>query len=147
LDLGELALKRFQQVSQELQKEIGSLTTRFAFGVAAGIQTLDTDARAKALRDAGHVADLGEHSYGVQLVLNTGRNDNLVLSFHGIGPRYREIVGVVAYLLLQGAEPSLIKDGTFQINYEEDILIAQTRFSAWLERVIVEGLNQWRLTL
>jgi hypothetical protein len=29
----------------------------------------------------------------------------------------------------------------------EDLAAARTRFSAWLERVIVEGLNEWRKTL
>jgi len=54
---------------------------------------------------------------------------------------------VVPYLEVQGQEPTLIKGGTFQINYEEDLAQAQTRFSAWLEHVIIEGLKEWRRTL
>jgi hypothetical protein len=53
----------------------------------------------------------------------------------------------VAYLSWQGEEPSLIEGGTFQINYEEDLASAQSRFSKWLEHVIVEGLNLWRQSL
>ncbi|HXB66821.1 MAG TPA: hypothetical protein VNY05_01150 [Candidatus Acidoferrales bacterium] len=54
---------------------------------------------------------------------------------------------MVAYFQIQGSEPTLIEGGTFQINYEEDFASAQTRFSAWLDRVIVAGLNACRLTL
>jgi hypothetical protein len=41
----------------------------------------------------------------------------------------------------------MIEGGTFLINYAESNDHAQTRFSFWLERIIVAGLNQWRLTL
>jgi hypothetical protein len=95
----------------------------------------------------GHVADFAAYSNLVRLSLHSGRQDTIDLYFYGVGPRYRGIVGVVAYLTLQGAEPALIKGGTFQINYEEDFANAQTRFSTWLEHVIVEGLTEWRRSL
>jgi hypothetical protein len=127
-----------------LQREIGA-GTRFAF--TGGVQGAGAGVRTKAVQNAGHIADYAEYNASLVLSLNTGRQDNLVLSFHGLGPRYRGIIGVVAYLSLEGAEPVLIKDGTFQINYEEDVANAQTRFSNWLDRVIVEGLMEWRRTL
>jgi hypothetical protein len=43
--------------------------------------------------------------------------------------------------------PKPIEGGTFLINYEEDLASATVRFTKWLDRVIVNGLNQWRLTL
>lgn len=143
--LHQSATQRFQKVAQELQEEIGRLGRAFAFGAGAGEPR--AGANAKAVQAAGHAADFDEHNATAQLGLNTGRNDAVVLSFHALGPRFHGIIGVVAYLSLQGAEPVLIKDGIFQINYAEDLASAQTRFSAWLERVIVEGLNEWRKTL
>jgi len=139
--------RRFGQIADELRKEIGGLGTGFSFGWFDGAQQVDNNARANALQRAGHVADLGEINAAVGLSLNAGQQASLVLSFHGIGPHYRGIIGVVAYLDIPGAEPLLINDGTFQINYAEDAATAQTRFSAWLERAIVEGLNEWRKTL
>lgn len=140
----QAATERVHQVAQELQREIGA-GTRFAF--TGGVQGAGAGVRTKAVQNAGHIADYAEYNASLVLSLNTGRQDNLVLSFHGLGPRYRGIIGVVAYLSLEGAEPVLIKDGTFQINYEEDVANAQTRFSNWLDRVIVEGLMEWRRTL
>ena len=143
--LHQSAMKRFQQVAQELQEEIGSLVKGFAFGVGTGEPNAGSNT--KAVQDAGHAADFNEHSATVQLGLSTGSNAAVVLSFHAIGPRFHGIIGVVAYLSLQRADPVLLKDGTFQVNYAEDLASAQARFSAWLERVIVEGLNEWRKTL
>lgn len=79
-----------------------------------------------------------------QLNLQTGTPAALVLSFQAIGPRFRGLIGVVAYLTILA---TLIDGGTFQINYEEDLASAEKRFSAWLDRVTVNGLNMWRLTL
>jgi Fic family protein len=143
--LHQSATQRFQKVAQELQEEIGCLGRGFAFGVGAGEAI--AGANAKAVQGAGHAADFNEHNATAHLGLSTGRNDAIVLSFHALGPRFHGIIGVVAYLAQQGAEPVLIKGGTFQINYAEDLDSAQTRFSAWLERVLVEGLNEWRKTL
>jgi hypothetical protein len=56
------------------------------------------------------------------------------------------MLGVTAGLTIEGTEPIVIESG-FRINYEEDAATAQLRFSAWLERVIVEGLKQWSRTL
>jgi hypothetical protein len=72
---------------------------------------------------------------------------SIALSFYALGPRFHGIIGVAAHLLIQDAQPALIKEGTFQINYAEERAAAQTRFSGWLERIVVEGLNQWRKTL
>jgi Fic family protein len=144
-NLHQCAMQRFQRVAQDLEQEIGILGKGFVFGT--GVAEPRAGTNAKAVYAAGQTADFNEYSVTAQLGLITGRNDVVVLSFQALGPRFHGIVGVVAYLLVQGAEPLLLKDGTFLINYEEDLASAQTRFSAWLERVIVEGLNEWRRTL
>ena len=48
---------------------------------------------------------------------------------------------------MQGTGPTMVEGGSFLINYAESYDHAQARFSSWLERIIVAGLNQWRLTL
>jgi hypothetical protein len=70
----------------------------------------------------------------------------LFLKFDAIGPAYRGLIRVLPYFVTQG-NPKLIDGGIFLINYEEDLASATPRFSPWLDRVIVEGLNLWRLTL
>jgi Fic family protein len=141
------ATSRFGQITQKLSEEIGSVGRGFSFQAAGAHQGGTDNIRTGVVQKAGQVPNFGEYNVLVQLILNTGRSASLVLSFQSIGPRFRGIIGVVAYLSTQGPEPILIEGGTFQINYEEDLASAQSRFSKWLEHVIVEGLNQWRQSL
>ena len=143
--LAAFAVQRFRTIAQQLDQEIGSLAKGFHFD-AVEVQGHDP-ARAKAVEKAGHLADFSEYVARLHLLLDTGRQEALALSFHAIGPRFRGFIGVVAYLTVQGAEPAVIEGGTFQINYEEDLASAQSRFSTWLERVLVEALARWRRML
>lgn len=113
----------------------------------SNLQLRADDVLTKVVQNAGYIANFGEYGKLVQLFLNTDRHDSLGLTFHSVGPRYRGIIGVLAYLVVQGKEPQLIEGGSFQINYEEGSATAQTRFSTWLEKVIVEGLGAWRRSL
>jgi len=141
------AAQQLGKTATELTNEIGSLRSGFGFGASGGPQGGYDNIRATAVQKAGYAANFNDYNATANLSLNAGRPDSLTLSFHGIGPRYRGLIGVVAYLVIQGAEPKPIEGGTFQINYEEEFSSAQTRFSAWLDRVVIEGLNAWRRTL
>ncbi len=83
----------------------------------------------------------------VILSLNTGRKEALTISFQAVGPHFRGLIEVIGQLDFQGSGPLPIDGATFQINYEEDLQSAKTRFSTWLDGVIVRGLNQWRQSL
>jgi Fic family protein len=144
--LVQVATQKFKTISNELVLEIGQLGRGFNFGVASGRGAPDA-ARNTIFKLAGIVPELEEYNHVVALHLNTGRNEALTLSFQGIGPRFRGFIGVVGFLVVQEAAVQPIEGATFQINYEEDLESAKTRFSAWLDGVIVRGLNQWRQSL
>jgi len=140
--LANLAGDRFGQIVKELKREIGTVSSGFAFSTYFKGSSSGDTAREAAIRGVGHSPDLYGHDNLLHLSLKT-ENDSqeLVLSFHGIGPKFRGLVEVVAYLQPQGKEAQILPGGTFQINYEEDLATAQSRFAPWLERMIVEGLN------
>ena len=146
--LTKSATQRFGEIAEKLTKEIGSVGRNFSFSAGANQGSSDSR-RTEVVQKAGQVPDFGEYNTLVHLYINTDRPAAFILSFHGIGPRFRGFIGVVAFLSWQGKEPSLIpiEGGTFQINYEEDLASAQSRFSKWVEHVIVEGLNEWRRNL
>jgi Fic family protein len=145
VQLNNQAEKQLGNIAGELNTEIASLGTGFRFNTLAdpGIVSV----RDRAVQKAGQTPDYAAYNALSQLNLQAGTNAALALSFHAIGPRFRGLIGVVPYLAIQGTEPTLIEGGTFQINYEEDLDSAQKRFAAWLDRVIVNGLNMWRRTL
>jgi hypothetical protein len=96
---------------------------------------------------AGWVPDFEAFDCVCRLTLDTGRNEMINISFHGIGPRYRGLVGVVAGYSQWERQGILVSGATFQINCQESIESVQSRYSAWLERVIVAGLTEWRKSL
>lgn len=58
--------------------------------------------------------------------------------------------GLTAFLgglITEDPPDTLLFEGPFTVNYEEDLTSTQGRFGPWLERVIVDGLNAWRRTL
>jgi fido (protein-threonine AMPylation protein) len=123
LRLMRVAEERFGQIAQQL---------KHASGVSARVFRIE--------ESMGR-----DKNFNVRLVL-AERPDELELSFRPIGPRYRGRIEV-SPCLCRGTAPALIEGGTFLINYAESYDHAQARFSPWLERIIVAGLNQWRLTL
>jgi hypothetical protein len=145
--LVQFAEQRIRQIAQQLNVEIGGAGKGYHFSASAASLDRADEVLTKVTQKAGHHANFEDFNALVQLFLNTDRRDWFALTFHSVGPRYRGIIGVLAYLAVQGKEPELIEGGGFQINYEEASSTAQTRFSAWLEHMIVEGLNAWRRSL
>ncbi len=145
--LVQIAMNQIGLIAGDLASEISSLDKRFNFSVDGGEQSGSDSRRERAIHLAGQTPDFGSYNAAAHLYLETHPTTTIVLSFQAIGPRFRGLIGVVPYLTRAGSEPKLIEGGTFQINYEEDLASATKRFSAWLDRVIVNGLNKWRLTL
>jgi Fic family protein len=141
--LNQFAHNRFAEIARELNTEIANAGRGFGFQV--GSRNRDAEVAA-AVQESGQVAIYEEFFAAPLLTLNTGKVAQLVLSFHALGPRFRGLIGVVAFLSVEN-KLTLLNDGTFQINYEESPESAQARFVPWLERVIVAGLDQWRRTL
>jgi Fic family protein len=141
----QLANGRLTQLSNSLATQVGRAAKGFTFSVGGrgGIASNETLLIVKI----GQVADPAEFVSAVQLGMNTIRPDAFVIMAYALGPRYRGIIALIAYLSINGSESTLIEGGTFQINYEEDLASAKARFSVWLENVIVKGLDQWRRTL
>jgi Fic family protein len=130
-ELVDLAAEQLEKVAEKLGHEVGSLGEGFGFGVSTRRDPLN----------------LAEYYNTVVLSLNAGRNEALTISFRAIGPRFRGFIGVAGHLSVHVPGSRQIEGATFQINYEEDVETAKTRFSTWLDGVIVRGLNQWRQSL
>ncbi|MCY4622275.1 MAG: Fic family protein [bacterium] len=108
----------------------------------------------RAAKDLGYYANIREFSAWRRLVLETenGRSE-VVLSFHGIGPEYRGIVGVSLSFYRKPETDeghSMIEDHhtvskeLFQINYLESLDAARARFDTWLDKYLLQALDLWR---
>jgi len=100
-----------------------------------------------AAKSLGYSANLDDFNQWIQLLLKTDGTSSLLISFHGVGVKYRGIIGALVIFLEQGKEAVLATDEAFQMNYAEDPTQAQARFSKWLESALTKGLTLWRSTL
>jgi fido (protein-threonine AMPylation protein) len=136
---------RFGQLANQLTQEIAAAGRGFSFNVGQS-DGVPLVLEAMAGR-AGHTVDLSEPTKLTILEFNAVRACKLTVAFYALGPKFRGLIGCVAYFETEDSTPSFLDDGAFQINYAEDPKEAQARFTQWLERVIVNALNAWRRTL
>jgi Fic/DOC family len=134
--------QRLGQISADLSQQLSGAIGTFVFNVLSS-SGFDESIRSAALKRVGQVASIAEYSHVIRLILTP--ETMIEISFHALGPRYHGIIAVVAYLSVSGT-PTPLGD-TFQINYEEPEEAALTRFTPWLDRIVTQGLMEWRRTL
>jgi fido (protein-threonine AMPylation protein) len=130
--LFQIAQHRFQVIAEELTREIRDPSV-----VEMGASAPTADGAAIS----------AVYNRTVSLVIRTGQGATLCLSFRAAGPKFRGFIDVAARLEANDQQPSQVNGGSLQINYEEPLHAAEARFGPWLDRVITEGLMQWRRAL
>jgi len=70
----------------------------------------------------------------------------IVVSFHGVGPRFRGLLVAAAYLEVGAAAPVPLVEDVFRISYEEPRAEVEKRYETWLEDSLIRGLEEWRRT-
>ncbi|MGH9722516.1 MAG: Fic family protein [Bryobacteraceae bacterium] len=143
-ELATDTVSKLQNVADKLQSGIGSGKPRFEFNVARGRRDNEILEVANQLC---YTASAADHDDAVILTLNTERAASLVISFHGLGPQFRGLLAVSAYLAVPGSAPVAACDTFFQFNYKESKESVENRFAPWLEAAIVKGLELWRRQL
>ena len=164
--LEQQAVLRLEGVAKSLRKETQSLKATVRFKVDSSRDKRPDPNRvgpeprdwfrhqivqtAKAL---GYFANTSEYREWVRLALGTETNSEILVSFHGTGHAFRGILAVSACLFrreqtesgdreIAGLTP--LSSEIFQVNYAEPADQAAARFSAWIEEVLVRGLETWR---
>jgi hypothetical protein len=149
-ELWRSGANRVMEIVGILQGEIANLRPDFGFAGQAAQESLGADVATQvidAAKSLGYSANLDAFEKWIQLSLKTDRTASLLLSFHGVGVKYRGIIGALVLFLEQGKEAVLATDEAFQVNYEEDQAQAQARFSKWLESALARGITLWRKKL
>ena len=84
----------------------------------------------------------------VSYSLSTGTVvSKITVSVHSVGPTFRGLVAAVAYF--RRADDPLIPlcEDIFRLSYRESANEVANRFSAWLDKCLIDGLAAWRRTL
>ena len=156
--LADTCRERFSQLAETLRDEMRGLLAGSLFTVR---HSTGGDGRAHYYRfqiiqtaqRLGYWANLREHRAWVSLVLRTGDQAEILVSFHGSGEEYRGILAASAcFFRKEESEDGNrdivdlvpLTDEIFQINYLEKTEDALVRFQEWQEQVLTRGLEVWR---
>jgi len=87
-----------------------------------------------------------QQTYGL-MILNSPRRSNIEVQAHGIGTKYRGLIGIVTVFDDGSRNPVVVSTEPFQVNYAESYESAERRFRPWLEESLVNALTLWRKSL
>jgi len=153
-----LAASRLIQIAERLTKETRNYLpgsnfradSEMADGKRSGWFRWQVIETAKQL---AYFANTEAHREWTRLVLRSGSQSEILVSFHGIGHEFRGILAVSACFFRREqtgsgdrevVEVTPLSSEIFQINYLESLDAAQARFTDWFEEVLVRGLELWR---
>lgn len=153
-----LANERMQEITDSLAKATAGHIPHAAFYVDSEPADGERDYYFRwqiieTAKQLDYFANTREHHAWTRLVLRTGPQAEILVSFHGTGHEYRGILAVSACFFRREATDEgerEIEDITpltteiFQVNYQEGQAQAEERFREWLELVLVKGLEIWR---
>lgn len=108
--------------------------------------------------ELGYFADTRTYAKWIRLKILEQRQVEILLSFHSVGVDFLGVLAVSAFIeyrdryeeesknaILDG--PYAICDELFQFTYSEKLDNVKKRFSNWLNKVLLTGLDQWRRQL
>jgi Fic family protein len=159
--LQNLAKQRLEDVASKVKTDIGPYLPKSAFFVDDEPQG---GARSYYFRNQiittakslDYFANTSIYRAWVRLVLRIDTVAEILLSFHGIGPEYRGILGSsMCFFRREETESGerevasllTVSDEVFQINYREEVDQAKKRFLLWIDNCLVKALEMWRVGL
>ncbi|HET9165152.1 MAG TPA: Fic family protein, partial [Candidatus Angelobacter sp.] len=81
------------------------------------------------------------------LRISTGRQTFIELNAHGIGSKFRGLIGMVVLFGSKESRAHIASKEPFQVNYAESTESTERRFRPWLEESLVNALTLWRKSL
>jgi hypothetical protein len=103
-----------------------------------------------------YYADTGTYCSWVRLKMRETRQADLVIAFHSLGHKFSGVIAASSFILYRqkNEEGNTIEEGPypltnepFQFTYIETENNVIERYKAWLDNVVLSGLDQWRQTL
>ena len=156
--LEKSALKRLQEVETMLNEKFKDLSGSLnVFLVKA-----DNDDQkshyfhfqiVEMAKEFDYFANTKDYRSWIRMGIKTDTETNIFLSFHALGYKFNGIL--VCTGMTFGRDPESDKfekayplgSEPFQFNYRDHEEALKVRFERWLDEIIKQGLNNWRLTV
>ncbi len=157
-NLEKFALERLNEIKEMLDEKFEDLSgTLNVFVVKA-----DNDDRhscyfrheiVKVAKEFDYFANTKDYGSWIRMGIKTDTETNIFLSFHTLGYKFNGIL--VCAGMTFGRDPDSdrsekaypLGSEPFQFNYRDHEEALKVRFDQWLDEIIKQGLNKWRLTV
>ncbi|MBF0317133.1 MAG: Fic family protein [Nitrospirae bacterium] len=147
-----LSLERFRKIEENLKDAIGDIVDNLYINVQIERDGGDKSHyfRYKIITVAKeldyHANTATFHSW-IKLTIKARVQSNIVLTFHGLGQQNRGIIVATVFFFNKNSPPVPASEDFFQVNYKDDTVEVQQRFSTWFEPCLVKALQMWRNSL
>lgn len=135
-----LANRRLEELAHALRGELGAVRPELQFHIGTSY-----DLSPALLPYKANKLEY-QQTYGL-MILNSPRRSNIEVQAHGIGTKYRGLIGIVTVFDNGSRNPVVVSSEPFQVNYAESYESAEHRFRPWLEESLVNALTLWRKSL
>ena len=154
-----LTHERLADVIQQLAPTLQSVDNSYSALVDRSTSANDFWFKSQIItiaRQLQYYADTGRYRAWVRLKIRESRQVDCVIAFHSLGYEFTGVLAAVAFIEYRQRSdeedvsvegPYKLSEDVFQFTYTEDPAAVITRFSAWLNKVIIAGLDQWRRSL
>lgn len=156
--LHESADQRLCEIAETMKKETQGLITDATFFAGSAVHGASNDHYyrfqiTQTAKEFGYFANTNTYRSWARLVMRNTDQSELLISFHGIGPKYQGVLACSScwFQRVETEEGEreigaikLVTDRVFQINYREPRQQAEKRFSPWLEESIIRAIDLWR---
>jgi hypothetical protein len=95
----------------------------------------------------GYKPNTQDYNRRSTLRIDNGRDWAVQFAAHGIGTKFRGLIGFVAFFVPDTGGPEVASETPFQVNYAEPYESVERRFRVWLERSLARALTLWRQSL
>ncbi len=157
-ELQRCANERLKELVELLQKETKHIPQKIEFYEDFAV---DGDQRdyyfrlqiIEVAKKLSYYANTREYRAWSRLVLKSGNQSEILISFHATGYEFRGVLAVSACFFRreetaederQIADIIPLSEDIFQLNYKEKTEDVKPRFREWLENVLTLGLEIWR---
>ena len=157
--LERTAYENMKGLAKSLRPKLKNIDAGFSTRADASSTTSDHWYRSQIIETArklGYHADTRTYRSWVKLQIKEDRQTDIVVSFHSLGQEFLGVLVASAFLEFkdrsEGKEISISGPITacqelFQFSYNENSDRVSSRFSVWLNQVMMTALEQWRKQL
>jgi Fic family protein len=98
-------------------------------------------------RGMGYQADVDTYHAWCRLFIYERHGTEIVVSFHSMGAEFLGLIAISAWITLPRQQAKPLSKAPFQFSLQDDESQVKQRLDKWLDDILLDGINLWRIQL